>query len=502
MLDALLGLAENAALPPDLLDRLIARADAELAATIAERPHLSDAQIAALAHFEAAAIRLARDGRRPADDVDPVTQPLVALAALDAGHGRPEWTYQLAADPQVYIREKLAECRALPPDVLEALAADPDVRVVAELALWAPRDIAGRLAAHPHAEVRRSAAVNAATPPPMLASLLTGEGLPPARACTVCDQEPVPFVHAPNCDRPGCALPPGAFCDGSHGSTVSAIQQGAVGNPATPAEAAERFADHPSTLIRVTLAERTDLSEQTYVRLATDPVPWVRATLAANPAIGERLIRTLAADRGHDVQRRLAHHPEVPLDVLSELAAATRIGPVLLPRVASAAPHEVEQLAASKNPAVRMLLAQRRDLPPEIRDALAEDPDAKVAKSVAPHPGLSDAQLRAMVARHGTPVIAQVAANPDAPAELLEDLTRHQPPARKAFRQIARHPHATATALLACLTDSRARALAARRSALPPAVIVDLLADDDGQVAAAAAANPSLPYAVMSDLIP
>ncbi|TKK91516.1 hypothetical protein FDA94_01675 [Herbidospora galbida] len=142
------------------------------------------------------------------------------------------------------------------------------------------------------------------------------------------------------------------------------------------------------------------------------PIPWVRATLAGNPSIGENLIRALATDRGHDVRRRLAHHPEVPLDVLSDVAGNTRIGQVLLPRIASASGAEIMALAASAIPAVRMLLAQRRDPSPEIRGALADDPDAKVVTSVAPHPGLSEAQLRAMVARHGARVLARVAVKP------------------------------------------------------------------------------------------
>ncbi|GAA0930796.1 hypothetical protein [Nonomuraea longicatena] len=156
----------------------------------------------------------------------------------------------------------------------------------------------------------------------------------------------------------------------------------------------------------------------------------------------------------------------------------------------------------SANPSVRMLLAQRRDLPPEIRDVLAEDVDAKVVKSIAPHPGLSDVQLRAMVARHGSRVLARVAANPDATAKLLEELTQHRPPVQKVFREVARHRNATAAALAACLADRRARPLAACHGALPSTVIVGLLDDEDWQVVKAAAANPSLPRSVMSRLIP
>ncbi|MFJ3639320.1 hypothetical protein ACIPRD_06175 [Streptomyces sp. NPDC090108] len=236
-------------------------------------------------------------------------------------------------------------------------------------------------------------------------------------------------------------------------------------------------------------------------RLVGDPDPGVRAGLAGNPGIGEDLVRALADGRGHDVRRALAHHPRVPLDVLGELASTVRIGPTLLPRIAAASPAEVERLARSPHPVMRMLLAERRDLPAGIRDQLAADPDAKVVKSVAPHPGLSPARLRNMIGRHGAQVAAAVAANPDAPADLLEELAGRVPPAGKALRRIAGRPDATAAALLACLTDRRARPVAAVHPALPPRVLIGLLSDEDAEVARAAAANPSLPRAVMEDLV-
>jgi hypothetical protein len=331
--------------------------------------------------------------------------------------------------------------------------------------------------------------------------LVTGEGLPPAERCLVCDREPTPFVHDQECLRTDCDLPPGASCDGSHESTVHDMQLAALRNPATPAGAVVGFADHPSMLLRQQLAARSDLPPEVGERLVHDPVPIVRGDLAENPAIGDAQIRALATDHGYDVRRRLAHNPRVPLDVLDQLAAEIRIGPDPLPRIAAASPTEVEEMARSKNPALRMLLAERRDLPKGIRDALALDPDAKVAKSIARHPGLSEAQLRAMVDRHRARVIAKVAASPEASGALLEDLAGHEPPGHKVFREIARHPNATAPALLACLASRDARSWAAGHPALPPHVIVELLSHDDRQVAQAAAANPSLPPAVMAEWV-
>ncbi|MGW0370813.1 hypothetical protein ACWDZW_18245, partial [Streptomyces coeruleorubidus] len=231
------------------------------------------------------------------------------------------------------------------------------------------------------------------------------------------------------------------------------------------------------------------------------PIAGVRADLAAHPGLDDALLRALVGDRDPDVRRNLAHHPRVPLDVLTHLARTAKIGSSLLPRIAAASPAEVEELAVSPEPAARMLVAQRRDLPPEIRNRLADDPDAKVVKALAPHPGLTEAQLRAMVDRHGVRVLAKVATNPDASPALLEDLVQHKPVVQKMFREVARHRSATASALLVCLTDNRARPVAAGHPAVPPPVLVELLADPEWQVVEAAAANPSLPPAVMWDLL-
>jgi hypothetical protein len=498
----LCGLAVNPALPAELVDRLLALADDDVDHHLTGRDDLSRAQTLTLtSRNELNGVPLAYRGRLTAADVDPGAQPRAALALLDEGAGDPAWARLLAADPVAEHREKLAACPGLSEDVVEILAADQDIRVVVELALCAPPDVAARLAGHPHAEVRLAVAANESAPPDVLAALVGGEGLPPARHCLVCDRDEPPFTHDPNCPRDDCGLRPGASCDGSHESTALDTLGAALENPATPADAVAGLAGHPSMVLRRALAARPGLPPETYARLAHDPMPGVRADLAENPAIDGALMRTLAEDTSPDVRRALAHNPRVPLDVLTRVAAGTRIGGTLLPRIASAAPAEVEELARSPHAVVRMLLARRRDLPAAISAVLADDRDAKVAASVAAHPGLGEARLRAMVDRHGVRVVAGVAANPDATPSLLEHVSQHSPPARRALREIARHSRATAPALLACLADERAKPLAAGHPALPPQVVTALLADPDPQVAQSAAANPALPQAEMRRLV-
>lgn len=495
--DVLSGLAANASLPPELVDRLIelavADTDADFTNDLAERPDLTHAQALALyVRVPESGPRLACEGRLTVADVDPAADPDTALALLKEGRGDPAWGRVLVADPDSRRRQRLAECVGLPPDVVETLAAGPDVRVVRELAVWTTdRALATRLAGHPNAEVRRYAAWNEATPPAVLAALLDDKGLPPVQRCSVCSVEET-FCEVLSFD----------VCGGTHETAVHDVRHAALSNSATPIEAAISFADDPSELLRWALAERSDLPPEVSRRLATDPNARIRACLAEKLSGDDVLMRVLAEDECQDVRRRLAHNPNVPLDVLVRFIATKKIGPTLLPRVEAASPAEVGKLAHSTDSTVRMLVALRRDLPAEIRDALATDPDAKVLKSIAPHPGLSEARLRAMVDRHGVRVLAAVAANPDASGALLEHLAHDCPPVHEAFREIAVHPHATPRALLVCLTDGRARPLAAAHPALPPQVLVELLADDDGHVAKAAAGNASLPGAVMRNLVP
>lgn len=483
----LAGLAVNPALPDALLDQLVTLADDDLARELAFRPHLGRARAALLAErSEGASIFLAQTDALDPADVDPVSQPQAALALLHAGTGPPEWAVRFAADPVPERREQLAGCPGLPPEVEATLAADPHLPVVVELALWTrTAELLARLAAHPCIDVRSAVADNWATPPAVLAALATGAGLPPATYCLTCATGPVAGV---------------ADFARAHAEAVAWMRDRLAGNPATPVEAVAGLVDDPSMTVRSTLARRRDLPPAVCRRLAEDPMPGVRAVLAGNPVIGVDLIRQLATCRMYDVQRSLAHHPDVPLDVLTYLAGRTKIGPNLLPRIAAATPAEIEQLAASAEPVIRMLVAHHPRLPAAARDRLAADADAKVLKSIAADPGLTEDQLRDLVARHGIRVLVKVATNPGATAALLTDLVHHLPPVQKVFRTVARHPHATAPALVRCLDDFDARSIAARHPALPPELIVELLDDPRGDVAEAAAANPALPVTVMTAL--
>ncbi|WP_052707354.1 hypothetical protein [Streptomyces rubellomurinus] len=427
------ALAENPALPAELLQRLVDAApeDEDLAWALAHRTDLSAAQARALAALHEDSPYLLAGLGVPVDD--PLARPDLALALLDQGRGRPEWALPLARHPDRDTRVRLAGCPGLPDQAAELLAADEEPEVAAELAYFTGRaDLLRALAGHPAFEVRRGVAANEATPPDLLAALAA-------------DEEPE-------------------------------VRSLAAGNPATPGTAAARLLAEPDAPPRQQLAAHPHLPAEAYRRLAEDESPWVRAELAENPAVDEAVLRRLATDDDPDVRRRLTRNPRIPLDLLAELAVTVRVGATLLDRVAAATPAELTTLAASPEPRVRMLAAEHRDLPAAVRDRLAEDPDAAVAKSVAPHPGLTAARLTALHDRFGGRVAHAVARNPDAPTALLDRIATAEPPAAKALRAIAQHPHAGRAALTACLTAPHpTSSYAAANPALPADVMAALI---------------------------
>jgi hypothetical protein len=278
------------------------------------------------------------------------------------------------------------------------------------------------------------------------------------------------------------------------------IDAGLAGNPATPPDVTARLVGHAVDFVRWQLADRTDLPMWAYERLATDAIPGIRWHIAANPTTPEAVLRrTASTDTSREMQRHLVRNPSIPLDLLVETAGTARISPTLLPRIANATVDELRRLAASRVMQVRMLVAEREDLPNDLVTLLVADPDPGVGKSIVANPALTAEQMWQLVTRHGPRLYPRAARNPNCPPELMRHIARNAQSVRKAYRVIAKHPRAEADTLLLCLQDQEARRHAARHPNLPPDTIVELLADAD--VAEAAAANPSLPVTTMAGLL-
>lgn len=442
---ALEGLASNPALPGTLLDRLAAMPS--LASELAGRADLTASHVRTLlSHGDPSAVHtlLQKGVVRPAEV--PITDESVALVLTGHPDADPSLIRALAFHPDPAVRASLPEWAcSLPTDVIERLALDDAPEVVAALVTFhaVPLPVAESLSRHPSTGVRRALAAGSHTPPSVLIAL----------------------------------------------STEDALARELASNPATPPSIAVDLLRHHAS--RYFLASRTDLPADVYEVLASEFEPGILAELAANPAVPAHVLRRLTDTRA--LRHVLLRNPAIPLDLLRELAPAARAEH--LPRIASATPAELRELAASPEAQVRMMVATRPGLPADLLAALVADPDPVVAAATGP--SATVAQLRDLVAWHGPRVFPRVALNPLCPTDLVHHMASRAPSA-EVCRAIARHANASGETLLLCLEDPQARYLAAAHPNLPVDEIVGMLGSEF--TARAAASNPSLPVHVMEHL--
>jgi hypothetical protein len=410
------GLAENPALPKDILDKLVAMADRQLAWHLTNREDLAPAQLRELT----------------------AADPWLMIALADRPNPDPAWARELAVCPDATVREELtARAANLPADVIELLANDLSPDVVTRIATRHPLT-------------------------PELAEMLARD--------------------------------------------ADEVRWGALARNRTfPVESLRPILDKEKLTmwIRWGLASRQDLPQEIYALLAgEDNIPGIRCDIAGNPAVDTPVLRTLASSGDRMVNQAMVHNPVLPLDLLVEIVAAVRTGPTLLRRIANATEAELRKLAASSTARLRMLVAERPDLPADVVRALVADPDPLVAKSIVKNPMLTADDIWFLLRAHGDRVHPLAARNPNCTMEILEYLAQSGHPAQKVYREIAKHPNASAAALAVCLLrEGPPRLSAARHPNLRAAKVVELLADSDPDVVAAAAANPSLPLAVMRSLV-
>ncbi|HSA52756.1 MAG TPA: hypothetical protein VLH10_21940 [Yinghuangia sp.] len=159
-----------------------------------------------------------------------------------------------------------------------------------------------------------------------------------------------------------------------------------IGAENAPRELFERLIGDSDLRVREYLAQSKDMPADLRARLADDPDPRIRATLAQwwehAPEPVRRRLLTDAADEVRaaacSTYYRFLPHPVPPADLLPALLAdpVTRAGAVRHMALDSDTAH---RLAADRDYVVRVELAQHPDLPPQLRDLLADDPSTLVA---------------------------------------------------------------------------------------------------------------------------
>ncbi|MFE1321899.1 hypothetical protein [Kitasatospora phosalacinea] len=459
--DFLGGLAENPALPAELVDRLVAAR--HRAYGLAKRPGLTVAQLDALIAHDAHAVALSRHlppqvRRRLAAHPDPgVRTALVISAAPDED---PELLERFAADPAPKVRKQLAESDRAPADLRARLAHDPDPEVRAALAQWwtaAPEPVRRALLTDPEGSVRAAACATYfcrlphPVPPADLVPALLADPLTRAGAAVHCDPattdlerlaaDPDPEVRRALAAHPG--LPAGVR-ERLAADPLARIRLVVLARPDTPA--AERAALHDS-ITGPFEPPGEDVDEETAFELEMDHIgvgielwmldlPWVTADplphldsphpvfrrAAASPDLPAEARARLLADPDNEVALAAARSSPDPIDpaTAERLDRGHRPAKRMRWRPADAFPLPVETLRRlADDPAPRMRLLALRDpeLPAHLLEHLATDPEEHVRAAAASHPAHAPATLRALLDDPSPAVRRAAAANPALPAD-------------------------------------------------------------------------------------
>ncbi|MGW4809591.1 hypothetical protein [Kitasatospora sp. NPDC004272] len=456
------GLAENPALPADLVDRLIAAPLRHYG--LAKRPDLTGAQLDALIARDAHAVALSRHlpkpvRRRLAAHPDPgVRTALVISAAPDEDT---ELFERFATDPAPEVRKQLAQSDRTPADLRARLAHDPDPEVRAALAQWwsaAPEPVRRTLLTDPEGSVRAAACgtyfrrLPYPVPPADLVPALLADPLTRAGAAAHCDPattdlerlaaDPDPDVRRALAAHPGL---PAHLRARLAADPRARIRLAVLARPDTPA--AERAALHDS-ITGPFEPPGEDVDEETAVELEVDhfavgidlwmlDLPWVtadplphldsphpvfRRAAAASPDLPAEARARLLADPDNEVALAAARSSPDPIDP----ATAERLDRGHRPvkrmrwRPADMFPLPVEilrRLADDPAPRMRLLALRDPELPAHLLERLAAAPEDHVRAAAASHPAHALATLRALLDDPSRSVQRAAAANPALPVE-------------------------------------------------------------------------------------
>ncbi|MEW2622951.1 hypothetical protein [Streptomyces sp. NPDC048106] len=263
-----------------------------------------------------------------------------------------------------------------------------------------------------------------------------------------------------------------------------------VGAGDAPRELFEWLLGDADPRVRQHLAESDHVPADLRARLAADPEPKIRATLAQWwPQAPEAVRRLLLTDPEDAVRaaacatyyRRLPH-PVPPADLLPALMddPVTRAGAV---RHCTLAADRARRLADDPDEEVRRELAEHPDLPPPLRDILAEDPSPRVTLRVFARQDTPEPTRAAIHAQ----ILSDVP-GPDwltDPQVLDDEALERQIVSRIAYAELRalRLPWVTADPLP--YVDSPYvcfRASAAMSDRLPAPVVARLLDDEESSV--------------------
>ncbi|MET8040514.1 hypothetical protein ABZU25_06565 [Micromonospora sp. NPDC005215] len=467
------GLAENPALPIELVRRLVRhrRGSGHVAMRADLTPDLIEEILASGYHWLLHSLALNRQlphavRMRLAAHADPAVRAALVVGARDAPR---ELHERLIDDPEPRVREYLAQRDDVPADLLARLATDPEPQVRATLARWwtrAPEAVRRVLLTDPVDSVRAAACStyharlpHPVPPPDLVAGLLAD---PVTRTGAVRHAVLTPDLAARLAGDPDYQ-----------------VRRQVAEHPQLPPPVRDLLAEDPSANVRVGVFRRPDTPEPTRHRIyagiqqgerpltdflgddldddalvqqvedhlavselrhlrldwvTANPLPHLsspyicfRRSAARSPALPADAVLRLLDDDDNGVCTTMARHAPHLVDPTT----AERIDSGFRPdkktdwRPADVLPlpaSTLRRLATDPDPRMRCLAPRDPDLPVELTERLAADPDSTVRQAVAGHPRLPAHARRALLADPSEWVARTTAAAPTLPVAEMERL--------------------------------------------------------------------------------
>lgn len=376
---------------------------------------------------------------------------------------------RLVREPDVLLRQSLADSPYSTEEVLEALLFDEDE------------------------EVRKAARGNArvAAKSVELLRWLEGGGREEESDGITGVGTPFPFPLSPSSDPsppPPADFPPFELLAKGH----VWMRQLVARHAGCSGELLERFVADDDWRVRAAAAQNPRLGAEFLEALARDLDRDVRLAVAGRRDVPLATLERLCADEHEDVRKAALANPEAPrglLELLERLQQGdTGLGAGDLERLSrhghwagqmvaahpNAPAPTLERLAQEGDWHTRMAAARNPQAAPDLLALMAADHDPEVRQAVAAHPGVPVGSLGALCADDQPEVRVRVALNPATPASLLYRLARDEH--WKVRQAVAANPQAA------------------------PDLLTDLAADPDRDVRQAVADNPAAPEAALERL--
>ncbi|MER7166340.1 hypothetical protein ABT336_09775 [Micromonospora sp. NPDC000207] len=202
----------------------------------------------------------------------------------------------------------------------------------------------------------------------------------------------------------------------------AAVRRTVAGRPDAPAQALRTLTRDFDRDVREAVARNPSTSVGNLLRLVKDADRWVRWAVAGNPACDESVRRVMADARDKELRGLLAESRELEPELAARLVGD--VSPEVRERLATHThdPDVITALMADRTARVRKGLARNPRTTPAQRSTLAQDPvvDVRVALVLAVE--LSEADLRRLVDDRSVQVRTAVATSELVPPHIREAL--------------------------------------------------------------------------------